>query len=225
MDRRTFLASSFGLGCSLALFGCRGRQVAHVLDTNEADMVGSHTAGAATWKPLVHQSVCQLLGRHSSEIVPVSAQGIPAAPRAGARICFVGVENASSEEIGDFKEQIYEQIDTSISQAGTYSAVSRRFVEAGLRQTRLHPEDLFLPANRTAFAAALEQMDAPFDFLLFAKVTSGTTISNARDYQRDYMLTLEMVDVRTGAFDKESATLRKGYHKSRFGKVKHYGVG
>lgn len=224
MDRRSFLVRSLGVGFSLTLAGCRNRQFAHVLDATDADMTGSHTAGASTWKPLVHQSVCQLLGRHSSDIVTTSAEGIPPVPRAGSRICFVGVENASAEELGDFRDQIYEQIDSSISQSGVYSAVSRRFVEAGLRQTRLHPEDLFVPGNRNAFASAMEQIDAPFDYLLFAKITSGTTVSNAKDYQRDYTLTLEMVDVRTGAFDKESATVRKGYHKSRAGKIRHYGV-
>ncbi len=222
MDRRRFLVSSFALGASALLSGCRGRQIAHVLKPNENDMVGSHTAGASTWKPLVAESVGKLLGRHCQTIVPVGGSDIPIAPGGLKRICFVGVENASAEEIGDFKEQIFEAIDTSISQSGTYSSISRRFVEAGLRQTRLHPDDLFLPANRAAFAGALEQMDAPFDYMLFAKITSGTTVNNGKDYQRDYMLTLEMVDVRSGEFDKESATLRKGYHKSVIGKVRNY---
>ena len=61
----------------------------------------------------------------------------------------------------------------------------------------------------------------PFDYLLFAKLTSGTTEKNA-NYQRDYLLTLEMVNVNTGDFDKESATIRKGYHRSRLGKLRNY---
>ena len=35
-----------------------------------------------------------------------------------------------------------------------------------------------------------------------------------RDYQRDYELTLELVDIRTGEQDKQSAMLSKGYHHS-----------
>ena len=42
---------------------------------------------------------------HAAEAVP-----------AQCRICFVGVENKSAEELGDFKEQIYQQIDTQIQE-------------------------------------------------------------------------------------------------------------
>jgi hypothetical protein len=34
---------------------------------------------------------------------------------------------------------------------------------------------------------------------------------------------LELVDIVTGKSDDESADLRKGYHKSVLGKLKHYG--
>ena len=47
-----------------------------------------------------------------------------------------------------------------------------------------------------------------------ATITSGTTREN-RDYQRDYVLTLELVEVGTGSYDKQSAELSKGYHHSR----------
>ena len=220
MERHLKIA--IGLCVCLSLVGCRGKQVARVLNPHEQDMVGSHSAGASTWKPLVNESVSRLLGRHCSEVVPASAEGIPAPPAGiGRRVCFIGVENASAEEIGDFRDQIYEQIDASISGAQLYSLVSRRFVEAGLRQTRFHPQDLFVPSNRRAFAAAMEQIDSPIDYLLFAKITSGTTDSNGKDYQRDYMLTLELVDVHSGAYDKESATLRKNYASSLIGKARN----
>jgi hypothetical protein len=59
----------------------------------------------------------------------------------------------------------------------------------------------------------MAQQGQPFEYLLFAKLTSGTTREN-RDYQRDYELTLELVDIRTGEQDKQSAMLSKGYHHS-----------
>ena len=46
---------------AVSLVGCRGKQHAHVLTTDDVDMVGSHTAGAETWKPLVDVAVSQLL--------------------------------------------------------------------------------------------------------------------------------------------------------------------
>ncbi len=201
--------------------GCRGRQQAHVLKQNDADMVGSHVAGAETYKPLIEESVAKLLGREaeSTGIQPAGLNG-----QVGCkRICFVGVENRSAEEIGDFKEQIYEIIDSHISESGVFQSVSKRFVDAALLETRLRPDQLFLPNNRRMFAAALEEVGQPFDYLLFAKITSGTTGSNG-DYQRNYLLTLELVNIQTGDNDKESATLRKGYHKSALGKIKHYGL-
>ena len=41
--------------------------------------------------------------------------------------------------------------------------------------------------------------------------------------QRDYLLTLELVNFETGKTEKESAEIRKGYHKSRLGKLRNYG--
>ena len=54
--------------------------------------------------------------------------------------------------------------------------------------------------------------------------TSGTTQNN-KSSQKDYQLVLEVLDIHTGDFDKESATIRKGYHKTGLGKLKNYGAG
>ena len=221
MDRRRFLGKSvmgiLGLGV-LSQGGCRNRQTAQVMQPGEASMVGSHAAGAETYKPLIDQAVGRLLARHSHGIQPASFNAGGPAPM---RICFVGVENKSSEELGDFKEQIYELIDTQIAQSGVYTMTSRRYVAAGLRQSRLRPDELFIPANTRAFAAVMEQLQQPFDCLLYAKITSGTTRSN-KDYQRDYLLTLELVDMRDGSYDKESALLRKGYNRSLGAKIRNF---
>jgi hypothetical protein len=190
-----------------------------VLTGNQADMVGSHTAGAETFNPLIQESVAQLLGRQAAAFQPVSH--VPNAPPGPARICFVGVENKSAEEIGDFKEQIYQEIDTHIVQSGAFQPVSRRFVDAGLRETRLRPDSLFVPNNMRNFATVMEQMGQPFDYLLYATLTSGTTQNN-HSYQRDYLLTMEMVNVHTGQYDKQSAKVRKGYHRSRMGAITNY---
>jgi hypothetical protein len=191
-----------------------------VLTEDQSDMVGSHAAGAETFNPLIDQAVAELLGRHCSQFQPA---GFPANPQptGETRICFVGVENKSAEEIGDFKDQIYEQIDTQVVQSGTFSPVSKRFVDAGLQQCRLRPDSLFIPSNMRLFAESMEQMGQPFDYLLYATITSGTTQNN-HSYQRDYVLTLEMVNVHTGDYDKQSAKIRKGYHPTRIGQIKNY---
>ncbi len=212
--------------------GCAGRQYSHVLVSDDADMAGSHAAGAATWNPLVDNAVAQLLGRcpptvesvgfdPNAELSPtvVSDEGALAAP---ATVCFIGLENKSAEELGDFKDQIYEQIDSQVNAAASFRGISRRMVEAALRETRLRPDSLFLPQNREMFAAALGRQGAPVDYLLYGTITSGTTDRN-KSTQRDYLLTLEMVNVHSGDFLKESAKLRKGYHRNRTGKWWNYG--
>ncbi len=219
------------LFASLLTMGCASRQYGHLLSSKDKDMVGSHAAGSATWNPLVDEAVAKLLGRCPPAVqpvafqpeVPIDASTIGSSLAAGrATICFVGVENSSAEEMIDFKEQLYERIDSQINSAETFRGISRRVVDAALRETRLRPESLFLPHNQATFAAALHQQGTPVDYLMFAKVTTGTTDRN-KSSQRDYMLTLEMVNLHTGEFLKESATIRKGYSKTRAGKWWNYG--
>jgi hypothetical protein len=219
MDRSMLFIGAVTAAC-LGLAGCRGHQYGHVLKSDDPDMVGSHQAGAATFNPLVEEAVAQLLGRHGAPFHQAShaPDQLPAPPLA---ICFVGVENKSAEELGDFKDQIYQQIDTHIVQSGAFRPISKRFVDAGLRETRLRPDSLFIPANMRLYSDVMEQMGQPFDYLLYATITSGTT-GNNHSYQRDYVLTMELVNVRTGQYDKQSAKVSKGYHRSRLGAWKNY---
>jgi hypothetical protein len=215
MDRRSFLGLGFALLAGTA--GCRGHQHARVMRDSDKDMVGSHQAGAETYQRLIDESVGKLLGRACD---PAEIQ--PASMIVGEkkRICFIGVENCTAEEIGDFKEQIYELIDTAINESQRYHQISRRHVDAGLMTLRLPPDQLFIKENQRNFQVIMEEMKQPFDFMLFAKLTSGTTQKN-RDYQRDYLLTLELVNIHNGDYLKESAKLRKGYHQSWLGKIFH----
>lgn len=204
----------------VVLAGCRGRQYAHVLDNDDKDMVGSHEAGAETWKPLIDESVAKMLGRACCDVQTVSYTDESGSPV--RKVCFVGIENHSSEPIGDFTEQIYEHIDAIIGQSPQFRMISRRYVEAAMIECRCDPATLVLPAKQRQLQAALEKAEQPFDFLLFAKITSGTTRSN-KDYQRDYLLTLELLDIHSGESLKERAELRKGYHKSKFRAFRQYG--
>jgi peptidoglycan-synthase activator LpoB len=197
----------------LLAVGCRGTQYARVIQPGEREMIGSHQAGQETFRPLVDEAVVKLLARHQGPTHMQVSAGPELLPPPKMRVCFVGVENKTAEEIGDFKEQIYESIDSRLLECGTCAPISRRFVQAGLAETRLRPDQLFIPENMRAFIGIMEQQGQPFDYLLFAKLTSGTTHEN-KNYQRDYMLTLELIDIRTGEQDKQSALLSKGYHQS-----------
>ncbi|MFO0868513.1 MAG: hypothetical protein U0935_06150 [Pirellulales bacterium] len=201
-------------GLVVLAVGCRGNQYARVIQPGQKEMIGSHQAGQETFQPLVEQTVAKLLARHEdgSAMHLVSAGGEPVPPPKMS-ICFVGVENKSGEEIGDFKDQLYELIDTQLLESTRFKPISRRYVQAGLEDLRLRPEQLFLPSHMQSFVHVMQQNGQPFDFLLYARLTSGTTRQN-KDYQRDYLLTLELIDIRTGEQDKQSETISKGYHHS-----------
>jgi hypothetical protein len=195
--------------------GCKGKQYARVIGPGEKEMVGSHAAGQETFRPLIDEAVVKLLARHEPE--PPAMQQVSTGPELlpppRMRVCFVGVENKTAEEIGDFKDQIFESIDSRLLECGSCAPISRRFVDAGLFEARLRPDQLFIPENMRTFVGIMEQQGQPFDYLLYARLTSGTTREN-KDYQRDYMLTMELIDIRTGEQDKQSAMLSKGYHHS-----------
>ena len=243
IDFRATVLASFAATFSICLMaGCAGRQYGHLLAHDDKDMVGSHAAGAGTWNPLVDEAVARMLGRcpvsvqpvaFEAQVTPIIGQGVESAihPETGAplavgpaNVCFVGIENKSAEELFDFKDQLYERIDSQISNSESFRVISRRMVDAALNATRMRPDSLFLPHNRNAFAATLGKQGTPVDYLMFATITSGTTDRNKAS-QRDYLLTLEMVNLHTGDTIKESAKIRKGYSKTRVGKWWNYGLG
>lgn len=216
------LLNVLGLGCLVAsMAGCRGYQYGHLVGGDKPDMVGSHSAGGEVYKPLVEEAVARLLG--TCAVTPAAAEFGPDGLPFSRRVCFVGVENKSSEELGDFKDQIYQLIDTQINRSQAFEAISRRLVDAALLETRLRPDSLLIPDNMQLFTSVLQRDGQPVDYLLYATLTSGTTERNSSS-QRDYLLTLEIVDTRTGHYTKEQAELSKGYHRSPLGKLANYSI-
>ena len=208
--------------CFMALLsipGCK-YQHAHLIKPQAENMVGSHAAGAEVFDPLVEEAIAKLLARQTH----LPANTDPSQGIASKSVCFVGVENKSAEELGDFKEQLYQQIDAHIGSSDAFAPLSRRMVDAALRETRLRPDSLMVPSNQRLFAEVLEREGSPIDYLLFATLTSGTTKNNGSS-QRDYLLTLELVDLHTGTYQKEMAEVRKGYHKSLLGRWLYSGRG
>ena len=222
LNRRCFLLRSVvlcGSGLILGSSGCRNTQKGRVMSNTESSKVGSHQAGAEVFRPIVCQTTDKLLAKAYSQPMPVSMafsnDSLPV-----RRVCFIEFENKTNEEIGDFKEQLEEIIDTRISESTAFTTVSPRAVKGVLRSTGLRPDDLFLPSNMAKFSAAMQREEAPFEYVMFAKLTSGTTTDNL-DKQKDYMLTLEMVSVSEPDDRlKESASISKEYMRSAKSKTK-----
>ena len=155
----------------------------------------------AAFLPLIAETVERILKGHSAARNELGDK---------MKIVCLEIENASGEELGDWTDQLYELIDTSINTSGRYNNVSIRFVRAALLENRLRSTDLFLPAKRRLFLETLEANGDVVEAMIFPKLTRGT--SQAENItQRNYALTLELVDVKTGYSDKETARLRKEY--------------
>lgn len=195
LNRRIFLFRSIALmagGSVLTLSGCRHTQKGRVMSNDEANKVGSHQAGAEVFRPIVCEATEELLAK--AYMQPQTSSVILGDGTPVRRVCFIELENKTNEEIGDFKDQLEEIIDSKISESTSFTTVSPRAVKGVLRQTGFRPDDLFLPSNMAKFSAAMQQDGEPFEYLMFAKLTSGTTADNI-DKQKDYMLTLEMVNL------------------------------
>lgn len=188
--------------CSLALavlvIGCG--PMGRVKGENEGSLVGARSAGAETYNQLVAESLQKLL----EESRKTGEKKV---------ICFVDLENRGAEELADNKAALYEQIDTIIVESGVYTSVSRRFVEAALRDTGLRSEEIFLGKGREKFLSVLGRNGVVPDYLLWGTVTSLST-SGANLREREYLLTLELVNAHTGVTEaKKASKVRKEYKK------------
>ncbi len=194
-----------GLAAALALLvtACAGGPRARVMADSDQDLVGTRAAGAETFDRLISGSVEKLL---SSRVAAMSGLGTK-------RIAILPVENKSAEELGDWRDQIYELIATSINQSQRFKTISPNFVSAALREARIQGDDLYLPRGRRALAAALEQKGAPVDMMMVSTLTTGTTDPGMDLTQRNYMLSLTLIDIQTGEEEKVATRLRKEYQR------------
>ena len=218
-DRRRFIrdaGASLILGATL-LAGCRGPS-ARIMNPWEESGTGSDKAGGEVYTPIVAATTDKLLARAQELPLRQVAYNAPDGYQR-YKICFVGLENLSSEEMGDFKEHINATINQRIVESQQFEVLHDRAVAAGLHKIGCRSDDLFLPANRRRFADVMGQSGTPIDMMLFAKITSGTTQMN-KDMQREYKLTMELVDVDSASAPiVESCDMRKEYNKSAMGKA------
>ncbi|MDR1291770.1 MAG: penicillin-binding protein activator LpoB [Planctomycetaceae bacterium] len=185
---------------------------------DEANMVGSNKAGSEVYNPIVHSTVDKLIGRVASTGVQTVAYSslLPSGVQP-LNVYFAGIENRSMEELGDFKEHLKASINERLARTDQIAIVSDRAVDAILRVLDLRADDLLIQDNMRNFASAMGENRSPVDYILFAQITSGTTESN-RDMQREYKLTLKLIDTKKWTEFVESSQIRKEYNNSPKGK-------
>jgi hypothetical protein len=193
------MKAAFIVALLVTAVGCA--PTGRVMTGDEPTLVGAQTAGADIYNKLIDETLRKLLEQ---------SKGTGQAKKV---ICFVDVENKGAEELGENKAAIYEQIDTIIVESGVFSNVSRRYVEAALRQTGLRPDEIFLGQGRQQFMMVLGSQGVTPDYLLWGTVTNlSTDGSNLRE--REYMLTMELVNAHTGLTEaKKTSKMRKEYKK------------
>lgn len=210
-------ALTMGIGCAT--------QKGKVVDPNVGNRIGSHRAGSEIFDPATEAAVAGLLEQAARTPVMPEDVGKTVAQinevRGVRRICFAGVENAGGEEMGDLRENMSETIRTMIAQSDLFEVIDSRLMAVGLREAGCRVEDLLLPDKREKFVSALGELNSPFDYILFAKVTTATTRDNV-DSQVKYCFSLDLVNVHTGVSMSETVELKKHYNRSVRAKMKDF---
>ncbi|MDR2346148.1 MAG: penicillin-binding protein activator LpoB [Planctomycetaceae bacterium] len=215
---RFFSCSFFAVIICVCVFvsGCLGTK-ARVMKRGEQNMIGSNKAGSEVYNPIVHSTVDKLIGKLATNISLAGYNSAnPQLPRQ-INVYFAGIDNRSMEELGDFKDHLRISINEKITKSDQISIVSERAVDSVLRSLNLRADDLFAEHNMGNFISAMGKNGTMIDYVLFAEITSGTTESN-KDMQREYKLTLRLVDTRTWREIVESSNIRKEYNNSVKGK-------
>lgn len=201
MNPRSLSSWLVALACCASSAACY--DAAWVKTEDEPDLVDANRGGIEVWDRLTQDVAYKLL---ANNLAANRAQG-------PMTVAFIGVENSSAEEMRDAVPAMYENIDTILVNEAAYTPVSRRFVETAMSSTGMRPEDLFIRNGRERFVAAVTREGIAPDYLLFARVTTLSS-EGVDEAQRNYQLTLELVDANTGeTVRKETGRVRKGYER------------
>lgn len=182
--------------------GCAGPS-ARVKSGDEGDLVDVRKGGTETYKELIRKGVSELLSEHRITLGN-SAEKV--------MVAFVGVENRSSEELGEFRASMNNEITTALVNSRLYSMLSMRAVDAAKRESNIRSvDDLTVARPREAFLSVLNKDGQAPQYLLFGEVTSMTSSgNNARE--RTYQLTLQMMDSSNGVIQTQKMVeMRKEY--------------
>ena len=190
---------------SVMTLGCGGRS-ARIRNEGEASLVGDRRAGASVYRNLVDGALRDLLDEYRARL-----RGQPTATR--VKMAFVGVENATREELGSWRDQLNEIIDDRINYAGDFTDLSfENFIKPAMREAGVATRQLGLPAHQRKLAAVLEQNGKPVDYFLFAKLTQGDTVAGDLK-QSDYLLTFELLNLSDGTRLRARKEISKEYSR------------
>ena len=143
---------------------------------NERDTVDVRGAGAATFDRLIDDSVAKLLEPYKGEFAELKVR----------TLAFVDLENRTKEELADWRDQLIDKIEISVNKRRAFKAISVKVISTVLKEMGNPPvEQLVLPKKRREFAKVLEQKTSPVQYLLYGRLTRGSTQGAGRRQEDD----------------------------------------
>ncbi len=203
MKTASMTALAAVLAASLAA-GCAGPS-ARVKAEDEGTLVDVRKAGTETYKTLIRRGVEELLAENKIQLENAAKKPL---------IAFVGVENKSSEELGEFRAAMDTEITTALVNSRIYSMISMRAVDAAKRASNIRTvDDLSTAGPREAFKSVLNKDGQAPEYLLFGECTTMTSSGN-KAKERTYQLTLQLMDSSSGVIQSQKLVeISKEYTK------------
>jgi hypothetical protein len=188
---------------ALLAAGCTGPS-ARVKSDDEGTLVDATRGGTETYKELIRKGVTDMLQEHRLLLSATAAEK--------PMVAFVGVENRSSEELGEFRSAMNNEITTALVNSRLYTMLSMRAVDAAKREANVRDvADLTTARNRESFLSVLNRDGQPPQYLLFGEVTTMSS-RGAGERERTYQLTLQMMDSSNGVIQTQKLVeVRKAY--------------
>lgn len=185
------------------LAGCGGPS-ARIMRTDEPSLVDTQRAGPVVQRQLIDEALKKLSAEYRAR-----TRGQPTFTR--IRMSFVGVENATNEELGSLRQQMNDIVNQAIYNSGDFTDLSfRNFVQPAMDEAGVGMRQLGMPRYQRELAGVLERQGNPLDSLLFARLTQGDArAGNIR--QSDYLLQFELVNLADGTRVLSTAEVRKEY--------------
>ena len=182
--------------------GCTGPS-ARMKTDDEGTLVDVSKGGTETYKALISKGVNQVLEEHRLTLAGGAERPL---------IAFLGIRNKSSEELGEFKTAMTNEIETALVSTRYYQVISMEAVYAAQREANIRDiSDLTTNRGREAFLAVLNKDGRPPQFLFYGESTTMSS-QGIGERERTYQLKLQMLDSSNGIVQTQKMVeVRKAY--------------
>lgn len=171
-----------------------------ILDDRAELLVDARSAGMATYQQL-QSRVMQRFGANQAQADRFTEEW---------RVVLVGVINDGAEPLHDMHQSLIAGVESEMFRTGRYQHVSHQVARGVLLRLGITPAYLFGHEEARNQMAEIVGKEKAL-FLLFLNVTTQTARAGG-DMQREYQLTLTLVDAKTGEIvETAMQAVRKAY--------------